>query len=124
MTAINLLDSDTKNIKNEKEKPEKEDDKDNIERKIVDSPEEKKSEEKPLLEKNKEPLAKPKRLISLDAFRGLTIIGMLLVNNIALDYKTPAHLTHAAWNQGVTFADMVFPWFLLIVGVAIPYASE
>ena len=30
---------------------------------------------------------------------------------------------HAAWNQGVNFADMVFPWFLLIVGVAIPYAA-
>jgi len=82
--------------------------------------EEKKSEEKPGAAE--EPLAK--RLISLDAFRGLTITGMLLVNNIALDYKTPDHLTHAAWNQGVNFADMVFPWFLLIVGVAIPYASE
>jgi predicted acyltransferase len=62
------------------------------------------------------------RLLSLDAFRGLTILGMLLVNNIALDTMTPLHLTHAPWNQGVRFADMVFPWFILIVGVAIPYA--
>lgn len=64
----------------------------------------------------------PRRLVSLDAFRGLSILGMLLVNNIALDTATPKHLTHAPWNEGVRFADLVFPWFLLIVGVAIPYA--
>lgn len=62
------------------------------------------------------------RLVSLDAFRGLTILGMLLVNNAAMDTATPRHFTHAAWNSGVHFADLVFPWFLLIVGVAIPYA--
>lgn len=67
--------------------------------------------------------APSKRLVSLDAFRGLTIIGMLLVNNIALDTATPRHLMHAGWNDGVTFADMVFPWFLLIVGVAIPFSA-
>jgi predicted acyltransferase len=64
-----------------------------------------------------------RRLASLDAFRGLTILGMLLVNNAALDTATPAQLTHAGWNKGLHFADMVFPWFLLIVGVAIPYAA-
>lgn len=63
------------------------------------------------------------RLVSLDAFRGLTILGMLLVNNVALDTATPKSLMHAPWNRGVTFADMVFPWFLFIVGVAIPYAA-
>jgi len=63
------------------------------------------------------------RLMSLDAFRGLTIIGMLLVNNASMDTATPKHLVHAAWNQGITFADMVFPWFLFIVGVAIPYSK-
>lgn len=63
------------------------------------------------------------RLVSLDAFRGFTILGMLLVNNIALDAGTPRHLTHAPWNGGVHFADLVFPWFLLIVGVALPYAA-
>lgn len=62
------------------------------------------------------------RLVSLDVFRGLTIFGMLLVNNIALDQFTPKYLIHAQWNAGVTIADMVFPWFLLIVGVAIPYS--
>lgn len=63
------------------------------------------------------------RLASLDAFRGLAILGMLLVNNVALDTATPRPLTHAPWNGGVYFADLVYPWFLLIVGVAIPYSA-
>ena len=63
------------------------------------------------------------RLVSLDAFRGLTIGGMLLVNNIALDERTPAQLMHAPWNGGVRFADLIFPWFLLIVGVALPFSA-
>jgi len=63
------------------------------------------------------------RMVSLDAFRGLTVLGMLLVNNIALDTMTPTQLTHAGWKQGAHFADLVFPWFLLIVGVAIPFAA-
>lgn len=64
-----------------------------------------------------------RRLVSLDAFRGLTIAGMLLVNNVALGPATPAHLTHAAWNRGVHFADLVFPWFLLIAGVSLPFSA-
>ena len=64
------------------------------------------------------------RLVSLDAFRGLTILLMLLVNNIALDTATPVHLTHAPWNEGVRLADLVFPWFLLCVGIAIPFSAR
>jgi predicted acyltransferase len=64
-----------------------------------------------------------RRLASLDAFRGLAIVGMLLVNNVALDTATPRPLTHAPWNGGIYFADLVYPWFLLIVGVAIPYSA-
>jgi predicted acyltransferase len=63
------------------------------------------------------------RLVSLDAFRGLTIAGMLLVNNIALDGRTPTQLTHAPWNGGIQFADLIFPWFLLIVGAALPFSA-
>jgi predicted acyltransferase len=63
------------------------------------------------------------RLASLDAFRGLTILSMLLVNNVALDAATPRQLTHAPWNGGVHYADLVFPWFLFIVGVAIPWGA-
>lgn len=69
------------------------------------------------------PAPASKRLMSLDVFRGVTILGMLLVNNIALDTATPKQLAHARWNAGLTFADMVFPWFLFIVGVAIPYSA-
>lgn len=63
------------------------------------------------------------RLVSLDAFRGLTTAGMLLVNNIALDEGTPGQLMHAPWNGGLRFADLIFPWFLLIVGVALPFSA-
>jgi predicted acyltransferase len=63
------------------------------------------------------------RLQSLDAFRGLTILGMLLVNNMALDTATPPQFNHAGWNQGVHFADLIYPWFLFIVGVAIPWSA-
>jgi predicted acyltransferase len=79
--------------------------------------------ESPGADRMPSPPAAPKRLASLDAFRGLTIIGMLLVNNMALDKATPNTLTHAPWNGGVHFADFVYPWFLLIVGVAIPYSA-
>jgi predicted acyltransferase len=64
-----------------------------------------------------------KRLASLDAFRGLAVFGMLLVNNKQLGPWTPDQLHHARWGHPVHFADMVFPWFLLIVGVAIPFAA-
>lgn len=62
------------------------------------------------------------RFISLDVFRGITILLMLLVNNVALDAATPRQLIHAPWNAGVTLADLVFPWFLLCMGFAIPFA--
>ena len=64
----------------------------------------------------------PARLMALDAFRGLTILGMLLVNNIAMGDATPGQMTHAEMGH-IHLADLVFPWFLLIVGVAIPYAA-
>ena len=66
--------------------------------------------------------AKPPRLVSLDAFRGLTIFGMLFVNNAAFGSYTPAWATHAEWSGAVNLADLVFPWFLFIVGVAVPYS--
>lgn len=68
------------------------------------------------------PAQRAQRLLSLDAFRGVAILGMLLANNAALGVATPRQLTHAAWNRGVHFADLVFPWFLLIVGIAIPFS--
>lgn len=60
------------------------------------------------------------RLISLDVFRGTTIAGMVLVNNPG---GSPVYwpLDHAEWN-GLTPTDWIFPFFLFIVGVAIPMA--
>lgn len=57
------------------------------------------------------------RLVSLDAFRGATIAGMLLVNNPGSWSDVYAPLDHAPWN-GWTPTDMIFPFFLWIVGVA------
>jgi predicted acyltransferase len=61
------------------------------------------------------------RLGSLDAFRGATIAAMILVNNAGDWDKTYSPLLHAEWN-GWTPTDLVFPFFLFAVGVAIPYA--
>ncbi len=61
------------------------------------------------------------RLISLDAFRGATIAAMLLVNNPGSSSDVYAPLRHAAWH-GWTPTDLIFPFFLWIVGVAITFA--
>ena len=64
------------------------------------------------------PLASTSRLTSLDAFRGLTIAAMLLVNNPGSWAHIYAPLEHAEWN-GWTPTDLIFPFFLFIVGVAL-----
>ncbi|MDX2008051.1 MAG: DUF5009 domain-containing protein [Meiothermus sp.] len=63
------------------------------------------------------------RLLALDGLRGLTVLLMLLVNNIALQAATPDQLMHAPFG-GVTLADLVFPWFLFCMGVAIPRTAS
>lgn len=60
--------------------------------------------------------AAPTRLLSLDVFRGLTIAGMLLVNNPGSWGAIYPPLEHAEWN-GWTPTDVIFPFFLFIVGV-------
>lgn len=62
-----------------------------------------------------------KRLLALDIFRGITIAGMILVNNPGSWGHIYAPLEHAEWH-GSTPTDWVFPFFLFIVGVAIPLA--
>lgn len=62
-----------------------------------------------------------KRLLSLDIFRGMTIAFMILVNNPGSWSTVYAPLLHADWH-GATPTDWVFPFFLFIVGVAIPLA--
>lgn len=61
------------------------------------------------------------RLESLDAFRGMTIAGMILVNNPGTWEVIYDPLEHAAWH-GWTPTDLVFPFFLFIVGVSITLA--
>ena len=58
------------------------------------------------------------RLASVDAFRGLTVAAMLLVNDAGDWGHVYAPLQHADWH-GCTLADLVFPFFLFIVGVSI-----
>jgi predicted acyltransferase len=64
------------------------------------------------------PVAKAprERLLSLDVFRGLTIAGMLLVNNPGTWSSIYPPLEHATWN-GWTPTDLIFPFFLFIAGV-------
>lgn len=67
------------------------------------------------------PPIETQRLVSLDVFRGITIAGMVLVNNPGTWEHIYWPLQHAAWH-GWTPTDLVFPFFLFIVGVAIPLA--
>jgi len=57
------------------------------------------------------------RLLSLDVLRGITIAGMILVNNPGSWGKIYAPLAHAQWN-GLTPTDLVFPFFMFIMGVS------
>ena len=61
------------------------------------------------------------RLVSLDVFRGITIAGMILVNNPGSWSHVYPPLLHAEWH-GWTPTDLIFPFFLFIVGVAMTYS--
>lgn len=61
------------------------------------------------------------RLTSLDVFRGIAISGMILVNMAGVADQVYPPLLHADWN-GCTLADLVFPFFLFIIGVAIAFS--
>ena len=62
-----------------------------------------------------------KRLASLDALRGCTVAAMLLVNDPGDWGHVYAPLEHSAWN-GCTPTDLVFPFFLFVVGVSVALA--
>lgn len=68
---------------------------------------------------HKNPLAG--RLLALDVMRGATILAMILVNNPGDWGKLYAPLAHAPWH-GWTPTDLVFPFFLFMVGVAMAYS--
>src|ERR1700716_2018953 len=63
-----------------------------------------------------QPPPPPERLAALDVFRGATIAGMLLVNNPGSWSAIYPPLEHAPWN-GWTPTDLIFPFFLFIVGI-------
>ena len=60
------------------------------------------------------------RLLSLDVFRGITIALMIIVNTPG-NREAYSQLDHAEWN-GLTMTDLVFPFFLFIVGVSVVFS--
>lgn len=79
-----------------------------------------------MIGRSESPVA-PVRLLSLDAFRGLVIVFMFLVNVAGHDNAFPSWMPHRGWNDGKMgsgLADYVFPWFLFIVGVALPFSMN
>ncbi len=63
------------------------------------------------------------RLLALDVFRGATVAGMLLVNNPGSWGAIYPPLAHAAWH-GWTPTDLIFPFFLFIVGVTTHLSAD
>ena len=61
------------------------------------------------------------RLLSLDILRGITIAGMILVNNPGTWSTIYAPLRHAEWN-GLTPTDLVFPFFMFIMGISMYFS--
>lgn len=62
-------------------------------------------------------IIKQKRLLALDIVRGVTIAGMILVNNPGSYSYIYDPLRHAVWN-GLTPTDLVFPFFMFIMGIS------
>ena len=63
-----------------------------------------------------------RRVISVDALRGLVMFAMIFVNDLAGADHVPAWMKHFHGPNGMTFVDLVFPAFLFIVGLSIPLA--
>lgn len=70
-------------------------------------------------------MSKPVRVRdeALDALRGFAIFGMVLANLEGSEEHAFWWINHAQWN-GLTFADLVFPMFLLAVGLALPLTMD
>ncbi len=69
------------------------------------------------------PSSTPPRIASIDIFRGLTMLVMIFVNDLSSVHGLPWWTYHAHEEQDVmTYVDMVFPFFLFIVGMSMPLA--
>jgi hypothetical protein len=70
--------------------------------------------------------AETARILSIDVVRGLTILVMLFVNDVAGVNGAPAWMKHVfpSTADGMTLVDVVFPAFLFIVGLSLPFALE
>ena len=69
------------------------------------------------------PAASVVRVASIDIFRGLTVLVMIFVNDLSSVHGLPWWTYHAHADQdAMTYVDMVFPFFLFIVGMSMPLA--
>ncbi|MEN6429465.1 MAG: heparan-alpha-glucosaminide N-acetyltransferase domain-containing protein [Coriobacteriales bacterium] len=66
--------------------------------------------------------SKPTRLVSLDAFRGLTVIGMIFMDHPTIREAVPLWLLHPDWH-GFRLADTIFSSFLFIAGVSMAFSA-
>ena len=65
------------------------------------------------------------RIFSIDAFRGVTILVMIFVNELAGVGGLPAWTKHAEADANtMTYVDVVFPAFLFIVGMSVPFITS
>ena len=63
------------------------------------------------------------RIISLDVFRGITIASIILVNQPGSWNFKYDQMRHAQWH-GCTLTDLIFPFFLLIIGISCWHAFQ
>jgi predicted acyltransferase len=68
-------------------------------------------------------MEKQKRIKALDAFRGITIAAMIMVNQPGSWSFKYEQMAHSAWT-GCTLTDLIFPFFLIIIGVAMWFAFQ
>lgn len=68
-------------------------------------------------------MIKQQRVLALDAFRGITIAAMIMVNQPGSWSFKYDQMRHASWN-GCTLTDFIFPFFLIIIGVSMWFAFQ
>src|SRR4026207_2286295 len=81
----------------------------------------------PVLTKKVSPVVEgrklPARLLSIDVFRAVTMFFMIFVNDVDGVTNIPEWIKHVSANaDGLGFADTIFPAFLFIVGLSLPFA--